>query len=157
MASKCYRLITPITLLLLISTVGAIAVFGYATSTRGKRRDPPLRNTMGGHPPRSCPVPGHHRHPPLLSSPPALGTPSQAQTPPLLPSSPPTRAEPRPTCLVPSDLDTHPLHPCQEFREHPCPPPPSPPDGNSDANNQRSFNAMMDPSLEENRPQAPSY
>ena len=31
MASKCYRLITSISLLLLISTVRAIAVYGYAT------------------------------------------------------------------------------------------------------------------------------
>jgi hypothetical protein len=39
------------------------------------------------------------------------------------PPLPPTRTEPRLPCLVPSGLDTRPPHPCQEFREPPCPPP----------------------------------
>ena len=87
-------------------------------SASSGRRDPPLRNATGGHPPRSRPVPGHRHHPSLLSSSPALGTPSWAQTPPLPPSSPPARAEPRPTRLVPSGLDTRPPHLSWKCRRH---------------------------------------
>ncbi len=43
------------------------------------------------------------------------------------PPLPPARAEPRPPHLVPSGLDTRLPHPCQEFREPPCPPPCLPP------------------------------
>ena len=43
------------------------------------------------------------------------------------PPLPPARAEPRPPHLVPSGLDIRPPHPCQEFREPPCPPPCLPP------------------------------
>ena len=48
MASKCYRLITPITLLLLIPTVGAIAVYGYATIDKGREERPPSPKRDGG-------------------------------------------------------------------------------------------------------------
>jgi hypothetical protein len=69
------------------------------------------------------------------------------------PPLPPTRAEPRPSHLVTSGLDTRPPHPCQEFREPPCPPP-SPPDGDNDADDQRSADATMNPSPEDYRPRA---
>jgi hypothetical protein len=87
------------------------------------------------HPPPQGPRPGPSRHrcrPPL----------------------PPARAEPRPPRLVPSGLDNRPPHPCQEFREPPCPPPLSPPEGNNNANDQRSVDATIDPSPEDNRPRA---
>jgi len=87
MASKCYLLMTPITLLLPIPTVGAIAVYGYATIDKGREERPPSPKRDGGHPPRGRPVPGHCRRPPCPSSPPAPGTPSRAQPPPLPPSS----------------------------------------------------------------------
>ena len=79
-----------------------------------------------------------------------------AQPPTLPPSSSSRRAEPRPPPprLVPSGLDTHSPHPCQEFCEPPCPPPPPPPDGDNDADDQRSINATMEPLPEDNMPQA---
>jgi hypothetical protein len=48
MDSKCYLLITPITLLLLIATVGVIAVYGYATIDKGREERPPTRKRDGG-------------------------------------------------------------------------------------------------------------
>ncbi len=79
-----------------------------------------------------------------------------AQPPTLPPSSSSRRAEPRPPPprLVPSGLNTRSPHPCQEFREPPCPPPPPPPNGDNDANDQRSVDATMDPPPEDDRPQA---
>jgi len=59
----------------------------------------------------------------------------------------PARAEPcpPPPCLVPSGLDTCSPHPCQEFREPPCPPPLPPPDADNDADDRHSVDTMMDP------------
>ncbi len=48
MASKCYLLITPITHLLLIATVGAIAVYGYVTIDKGREERPPSPKRDGG-------------------------------------------------------------------------------------------------------------
>jgi hypothetical protein len=48
MASKCYLLMTPITLLLLIPIVGAIAVYGYATINKGREERPPSPKRDGG-------------------------------------------------------------------------------------------------------------
>ena len=77
-----------------------------------------------------------------------------AQPPTLPPSSSSCHAElcPPPPRLVPSGLDTRSPHPCQEFREPPCPPPPPPPDGDNDAGNQRSIDATMEPPPEDDRP-----
>ena len=47
---------------------------GTRQSTSGGRRDPPLRNATGGHPPRGRPVPGHRCCLLCRSSPPAPGT-----------------------------------------------------------------------------------
>ena len=79
-----------------------------------------------------------------------------AQPPTLPPSSSSRRAEPRPPPprLVPSGLDTHSPHPCQEFREPPCPPLPPPPDDDNDADNRRIVDATMDPPPEDDRPRA---
>jgi hypothetical protein len=48
MASKCYLLITPITHLLLIATVGAIAVYGYVKIDKGREERPPSPKRDGG-------------------------------------------------------------------------------------------------------------
>ena len=66
---------------------------------------------------------------------------------------PPALAEPCPPHLVPSGLDNRPPHPCQKFREPPYPPP-SPPNGNNDADDQRSVDATMDLSPEDYMPWA---
>jgi hypothetical protein len=47
-ASKCYLLITPITLLLLIPTVRAISVHGSATINGGREERPPPPKRDGG-------------------------------------------------------------------------------------------------------------
>ena len=47
-ASKCYILITPTTLLLLIPTVRATAVHGYATIDGGREERPPSPKCDGG-------------------------------------------------------------------------------------------------------------
>ncbi len=72
------------------------------------------------------------------------------------PPLPPARAEPcpPPPRLVPSGLDTHSPHPCQEFCEPPCPPLPPPPDDDNDADNRRIVDATMDPPPEDDRPRA---
>ena len=69
------------------------------------------------------------------------------------PPLPPACAEPRPPRLVPSSLNTCPPHPCQGFRE-PSRPPLSPPDGNNDADNQRSVEATTEPLSMDDRPRA---
>jgi hypothetical protein len=84
-----------------------------------------------------------------------LPSPGPAAQPPTLPQSSSSRhAEPRPPPphLVPSGLDTRSPHPCQEFREPPCPPPPPPPDGDNNTGNQRSVDATMEPPPEDDRP-----
>jgi hypothetical protein len=123
MASKCYLLITPITLLLLIPSVGAIAVYGYATiNKRQEERHPSPKRDGGASTTRSSsPRPSLSPAAPELAPRPG---PSRHRCRPSLPSA---RAEPHPPCLVPSGLNTRPPHPCQELREPPCPPPRLPP------------------------------
>ena len=123
MASKCYLLITPFTLLLLIPSVGAIAVYGYATiNKRQEERHPsPKRDGGASTTWSSSPRPSLSPAAPELAPRPG---PSRHRCRPSLPSA---RAEPHPPCLVPSGLNTRPPHPCQEFREPPCPPPRLPP------------------------------
>ena len=118
MASKCYLLITPI-LLLLIPTFRAIALrYGSRRSTSGGRRDPPLRNVTGGHPPQGHPVTGHRHRPPRLSSPPTPGTPSRAQ-PPLLP---PALSLVHPALHLPASILIL-LTPARNSASLPAPPP----------------------------------
>jgi hypothetical protein len=154
MASKCYLLMTVITLLLLIPTVGAIAVYEYVTIDKGREERPPSpKRDRGGI-----------RHAVIQSS--AITVARRAQARPLPPGPrpgpsrhrchhplPPACAEPRPPHLVPSGLDTRPPHPCQEFREPPCPPPISPRQRQRH-HDQRSVDATMDPSQEDYRPRA---
>ena len=67
---------------------------------------------------------------------------------------PPALSLVHPPRLVPSSLDTCHPHPCQGFREPSRPPPLSPPDGNNDADDQRSVEDTMEPLSEDDRPRA---
>jgi hypothetical protein len=99
----------------------------------------------------SRPVPGHRRRQPRPSSPPEPGTPSWAQPPPLPPfsSSRPHRASSTPPCnFGPRYSSSSPL---LGILRASLPPPLSPPDGDNDANDQRSVDATMDPSPEDDR------
>ena len=130
----------------------AIAIYGYIDKWWEER--PPSETQRGGI--RSAVVQS-----PAIASPttpelvprPRDRRPSRRRCRPPLP---PARAEPRPPPprLVPSGLDTRSPHPCQEFREPPCPPLPPPPDDDNDADNRRSVDATMDPPPEDDRPQA---
>jgi hypothetical protein len=58
-ASKCYLLITPTTLLLFIPTVQAITIHRYVKMAGGQEERPPSPKCDGGHQQRGRPVAGH--------------------------------------------------------------------------------------------------
>jgi hypothetical protein len=94
---------------------------GTRRSTSGGRRDPPLRNATGGCPPRSHPVPGHHRRPPHLSSPPAPGTGGPAANAAALLFLPPALSLVHPTLYLPASILAL-LTPARNFASLPAPP-----------------------------------
>ena len=93
---------------------------GTQRLTSGRRRDPPLRNVTGGHPPRGRPVPGHRCYLPRLSSPPPFLPPALSLVHPalylltsILVLLTPVRNSvslPPPPPLSPPDGDNHPVH-----------------------------------------------
>jgi len=154
MASKCYLLINSY---FSTSNPHSPSELSPSTGTRqltsGGRRDSPLKRDGGASAtwsssPRPSPSPSPAA--PELTPRPRDRRPSHRRCRSPLP---PARAEPcpPPPRLVPSGLDTCSPHPCQEFREPPCPPPLPPPDGDNDADDRRSVDATTDPLPENNR------
>ena len=155
MASTCYLLINSYS-----STFNPHAPSELSPSTGMRRltsdgrRDSPLKrdggaSTAWSSSPRPLPSPAA----PELAPRPRDRRPSRQRC---CSPLPPARAEPcpPPPRLVPSGLDTCSPHPCQEFREPPCPFPLPPPDADNDADDRRSVDTTMDPPPEDNRPWA---
>ena len=155
MASKCYLLITPITLLLLIPTVGAIADCGYATIDKGREERPPYPKRDGGASATrsSSPRPSLPPAAPELAPCPQDPVPGPAATAAALLFLPPVLSLVHPTLYLPASIPVL-LTPARNSASLPAPPR-SPPDGDNDADDdQRSVNATMDPSTEHYRPRA---
>jgi hypothetical protein len=152
-ASKCYLLMTAITLLLLMATVGAIAVSGYATIDKGREERPPSTKRDGGasatrsSSPRPSPSPAA----PELAPCPRDPFPGPAATAAALLFLPPALSLVHPTLYLPASIL---LTPARNSVSLPAPPW-SPPVGDNDADDdQRSVNTTMEPSPEDFRPRA---
>ena len=154
MASKCYLLMTAITLLLLIPTVGAIVVYGYATTNKGREERPPSPKRDGGasatrsSSPRPSPSPAA----PKLATCPRDPVPGPATTTAALLFLLPALSLAHPTLYLPASIPVL-LTPARNSASLPAPPL-SPPDGDNNADDQRSVNATMEPSPEDYRPWA---
>ena len=127
MASKCYLLITPITLLLLIPTVGAIAVYGYAAIDKGQEERPPSPKRDGG---ASATGSSSHRPSPSpaapeLAPPPRDPVPGPAATAAALLFLPPALSLVHPTLYLPASIPVL-LTPARNSASLPAPPPVSP-------------------------------
>jgi hypothetical protein len=96
---------------------------GTRQSTRGRRRDTPLQNVTGGHPPRGRPVPGHRCRPPRLSSPPVPGPAATAAA---LLFLPPVLSLIHPALYLPASILVL-LTPARNSASLPAPPPRLPP------------------------------
>ena len=146
---------TVITLLLLIPTVGAIAVSGYATIDKGREERSPSPKRDGGASAKrsSSPRPSPSPAAPELAPCPRDPVPGPAATAAALLFLPPALSLVHPTLYLPASIPVL-LTPARNSASLPAPPR-SPPDGDNDANDdQRSVNATMDPSPEYYRPRA---
>ena len=130
---------TVITLLLLIPTVGAIAVSGYATIDKGREERPPSPKRNGGASAKlsSSPRPSPSPAAPELAPCPRDPVPGPAATAAALLFLPPALSLVHPTLYLPASIPVL-LTPARNSASLPAPPR-SPPDGDNDADDdQRS-------------------